>query len=112
MKKSAHLDLKGESLEREKPEEESWNWIPCNYNLKIEDTSRSMIWSLKPSIVLTNKHSDQDPELKLFVDNEKKLNFSKEIGWNWHKSWNLPNISIKLEVEYIHLHSTYPLHIE
>lgn len=39
-----------------------------------------------------------DPEVKLYIDTEKQLQYSKELGWNWHKSWNLPNISVRLEV--------------
>ena len=29
---------------------------------------------------------------------EKSLNFSEDLGWNWHKSWNIPNISIRIDV--------------
>ena len=29
---------------------------------------------------------------------EKSLNFSEDLGWNWHKSWNLPNIRIRIDV--------------
>ena len=36
--------------------------------------------------------------MKLFIDTEKSLQYSDELGWNWHKSWNLPNISVRLEV--------------
>lgn len=24
--------------------------------------------------------------------------FDEQIGWNWHKSWILPAISVKLEI--------------
>ena len=29
---------------------------------------------------------------------EKCLTYNDELGWHWHKSWNLPNISIRLDV--------------
>lgn len=35
---------------------------------------------------------------KIIIDTEKSLQYENEVGWNWHKSSNLPIISIKLEV--------------
>jgi hypothetical protein len=37
--------------------------------------------------------------VKLYIDTEKSLQYSDELGWNWHKSWNLPNISVRLEIK-------------
>lgn len=31
---------------------------------------------------------------------EKNFIFNKEIGFNWHKSWNLPVIKVNLEVKF------------
>lgn len=30
---------------------------------------------------------------------DKPFIYHKDIGWNWHKSWILPTICIKLEVK-------------
>lgn len=40
------------------------------------------------------------PKVRLYVDTEKSLQYENGLGWNWHKSSNLPNITIKLEVNY------------
>ena len=62
-----------------------------------ESNRKSATWQLTPSIVLTNPTSNySDPFVKVFIDTEKSLQYSSELGWNWHKSWNLPNISIRL----------------
>lgn len=55
---------------------------------------------MAPSILLTNPTStNSDPNVRLFIDTEKSLSYAPDLGWNWHKSWNLPNISIRLEVK-------------
>ncbi|EGR27835.1 zinc finger transcription factor sma, putative [Ichthyophthirius multifiliis] len=77
-----------------------WDWIPCNYSLKTEVKKKMTVWNLQPAIVLTNPLEDgPDPHVKLFIDTEKSLQYSEDLGWNWHKSWNLPNISVRLEIK-------------
>jgi hypothetical protein len=76
-----------------------WDWMQVDCNLKTESNRKYVMWSLAPSIVLTSPSGEgPDPSVKLYVDTEKSLQFSEELGWNWHKSWNLPNISIRVEV--------------
>ena len=29
---------------------------------------------------------------------DKDFNYDDKLGWNWHKSWIIPSISINLEV--------------
>jgi len=29
----------------------------------------------------------------------KNMMFCEEVGWNWHKSWNLPTITIRYKVK-------------
>jgi hypothetical protein len=54
---------------------------------------------LAPSIILTNPSSESSgPNVRLYIDTEKSLQYSNDLGWNWHKSWNIPNISLRLEV--------------
>ncbi|KAL4453684.1 hypothetical protein ABPG74_009580 [Tetrahymena malaccensis] len=77
-----------------------WDWIPCNYNLKTEVKKKVVVWNLQPAIVLTNPNEEgPDPHVKLYIDTEKSLQYTDELGWNWHKSWNLPNISVRLEIK-------------
>jgi len=39
-----------------------------------------------------------NPIINLSVESEKSFQFSDELGWNWHKSWKLPTVSVQLEV--------------
>jgi len=32
---------------------------------------------------------------------EKPLQYSEELGWNWHKSWNIPAVSIRFDVLFV-----------
>ncbi len=79
----------------------NWDWTQVECILKTTESSRKSVqWQLAPSILLTNPTStNSDPNVKLFIDTEKSLSYAPDLGWNWHKSWNLPNISIRLEVK-------------
>lgn len=44
------------------------------------------------------KQSSSDIEVVMTIDLEKALNYNSEVGWNWHKSWNLPILTVNLEV--------------
>lgn len=81
--------------DKDKP---SWDWTQVECSLKInEPGKKGVIWSLSPTIILTNPTSEySDPNVRLYIDTEKSLQYSPELGWNWHKSWNLPNISLRL----------------
>lgn len=83
--------------EKEKP---NWDWSHIECYLKtVEANRKSTIWNLAPSIILTNPSSESSgPNVRLYIDTEKSLQYSNDLGWNWHKSWNIPNISLRLEV--------------
>jgi len=38
--------------------------------------------------------------MRVVVEMERKLLEDEESNWTWHKSWNLPNISLSLEVKF------------
>lgn len=40
---------------------------------------------------------NQGPVL-LKIDTERELKYTNDLGWNWHKSWNIPNISVKISL--------------
>jgi hypothetical protein len=49
--------------------------VDCN--LKTETNRKYVLWSLVPSIVLTNPAAQgPDPNVKLYIDTEKSLQFS------------------------------------
>ena len=77
-----------------------WDWAQVDCNLKLEINRKYLDWSLAPQIVLTNPTGEgPDPNVKMFVNTEKSLQFNEETQWNWHKSWNMPNIAVRVEVE-------------
>lgn len=64
-------------------------WAPTKSALK----SGQNYLHLQPEVIPQNGYS-----VRLKVDTERELQHSQDLGWNWHKSWNLPNISVKLEL--------------
>lgn len=90
-----------------------WVWTVCNLPLRCQIGSNIAIWALKPSIALTHpksdvnliscyklKPQDVEPNVKLSIDTEKSFQYSDDLGWNWHKSWNIPTISLAFDVTY------------
>jgi len=81
---------------------DNWSWTVCNLSLRHlaqADINNPVIWSLKPSITLLHPKKDgPNPIINLSVDSEKSFQFSDELGWNWHKSWKLPTVSVQLEL--------------
>ena len=56
---------------------------------------------MEPSIALTNPLHPEDelePDLKVSIEMERNFLLDQNQQWSWHKSWNLPNISITLDV--------------
>ena len=40
----------------------------------------------------------EKPEVNLKIELQREFNHDTKLGWFWHKSWNIPNINIFLEV--------------
>ncbi|CAD8197297.1 unnamed protein product [Paramecium octaurelia] len=82
-------------------ESSKWDWVPATQTLEITINSNKVQIETTPSIVLTHPEGDAYPEpyVTLVIDTEKQLKYSEELGWNWHKSWNLPNIVVRLEIK-------------
>ncbi|KAM3137742.1 hypothetical protein pb186bvf_010162 [Paramecium bursaria] len=68
-----------------------WTWQPTQGILKSLDSSNK---SLASQVCLPNSQS-----MTIKIDSERELQHSTELGWNWHKSWNLPNVSVKLGLD-------------
>ena len=93
-----------------------WEWYSCMFDLKKGFKNKEVFYSLAPSIALNNPNSTEEKVINLskiyliFIEKpldltvncsvlmEKSFIYSEEMGWNWHKSWNIPNIQVKIEV--------------
>ncbi|CAD8113324.1 unnamed protein product [Paramecium sonneborni] len=67
----------------------SFTWSPTVSQV----LTKTCLMNLNPTVT-----AKQGPVL-LKIDTERELQFSNDLGWNWHKSWNIPNLSIKLQLE-------------
>lgn len=36
--------------------------------------------------------------MDITIDLERNFMHNDDLGWNWHKSWNLPNITINIKI--------------
>lgn len=70
-----------------------WRWVQSPYFLKTfpEENVISYL-NLTPF----QKPSSNTPHPVIQITMEKPLNFHPSLGWNWHKSWILPEITVKL----------------
>ncbi|CAD8202482.1 unnamed protein product [Paramecium octaurelia] len=77
-----------------------WEWVPCNYDVKriVKDTQTS--WNLSPQISLKipAENGTIDPIINIKIDQSRPFIYSDNLGWNWHKSWNLPDIGLEMEI--------------
>ncbi|CAD8190796.1 unnamed protein product [Paramecium pentaurelia] len=67
----------------------SFTWSPTVSQV----LTKTCLIDLKPTVA-----PKQGP-MYLKIDTERELQFSNDLGWNWHKSWNIPNLSIKLHLQ-------------
>jgi len=77
-----------------------WEWIPCNYDFKqTTEDGLDIFYNLSPSIALTNpKGNGKEPKVEIDIECEKNFIYNDELGWNWHKSWNIPNFKVRVEI--------------
>jgi len=67
--------------------------------MKRITNDNEVTWNLSPSIVLTlPNEQNQQPKVDLVLECSKSLIYSEGIGWNWHKSWNIPDIHCTLDI--------------
>ncbi|CAD8111482.1 unnamed protein product [Paramecium sonneborni] len=81
-------------------EKNIWEWVPCHYDVKriVKDTQTS--WNLSPQISLKipAENGTIDPVINIKIDQSRPFIYSDNLGWNWHKSWNLPDIGLEMEI--------------
>ncbi|CAD8144003.1 unnamed protein product [Paramecium octaurelia] len=66
-----------------------FTWTQCKSTLKTKNTFINLRQTVTPN---------QGPVL-LKIDTERELKYTNDLGWNWHKSWNIPNISVKISLQ-------------
>lgn len=70
---------------------EQWRWFECPYFIKnIAEPNVFILRSLDP----IKKSPEENQSKNLEITLEKPLNFNNTFGWNWHKSWTLPDIYV------------------
>eukprot|EP01017_Pseudomicrothorax_dubius_P038054 TRINITY_DN5649_c0_g1_i2.p1 TRINITY_DN5649_c0_g1~~TRINITY_DN5649_c0_g1_i2.p1 ORF type:complete len:292 (+),score=59.27 TRINITY_DN5649_c0_g1_i2:68-943(+) len=75
-------------------------WSPCNHMLRRSEKNREVLWKLEPAIYLTHpRDGGPIPKVKVSIDTEKALEHTSDMEWSWHKSWNIPIITVRLEVK-------------
>lgn len=80
-----------------KPINKSWNWSDCNIILHSDEGNIQSYRSLETNSMLLNDSNEFiKDDLSLVITLQKSFNFSKRVGWNWHKSWKIPEMLIKL----------------
>jgi hypothetical protein len=89
--------------------EKVWDWAPCVYDVKRVTNETETIWNLGSSIQLTlpgesvldcffTKGAAVQPLVTMRIEMSRNFIYTENIGWNWHKSWNMPDMVCELDV--------------
>ncbi|CAD8141509.1 unnamed protein product [Paramecium pentaurelia] len=70
-----------------------WEWQPFNNN--IVHNGQTLRIEASKVIKYQNSNQGYSFDLKLW----KPFPFSANIGWNWHKSWNIPELECQLKID-------------
>lgn len=86
----------------------AWSCGECADRLVTSSKRGECVWSLSPSSAFLkglgcqvspcDKILDKSPQISLKVDFVRPFNYDLKLGWLWHKSWNIPSITVALEV--------------
>lgn len=81
-------------------EKNHWVWLDCNYFLKYSPDKKNISYlNLTPFHKIHNMMGSVQTTLahpKVEITMEKNIIFDNSLGWNWHKSWILPMITVRL----------------
>ena len=72
-----------------------WRWVDCPYFLKTFP-QENVISYLNLTPFQKCSQLETQAQTLLDINLEKSLKFHPNLGWNWHKSWILPEINVKL----------------
>lgn len=77
-----------------------WEWYPNIYDLKVFHDDSYFVWNCSPYIMICpTEPPDSDPELVVNIEMRRIFKWTPPpIGWNWHKSWNIPRIVVSVSV--------------
>lgn len=77
-----------------------WDWVPCTYDVKRVTSESETIWNLSPSIQLSipDESLSIQPLVNMRIEMSRNFIYTENIGWNWHKSWNMPDMVCELDV--------------
>lgn len=75
----------------------AWSCGECADRLVTSSKRGECVWSLSPSSAFLKGLGCQSPQISLKVDFVRPFNYDLKLGWLWHKSWNIPSITVALE---------------
>jgi len=82
-----------------RPAKKDWKWQSNIYDLKVTDGDVSQIFSCAPYVMICSAYPDEDdPETVVNVEMSREFKWTEDLGWHWHKSWNLPSIRLRLTI--------------
>eukprot|EP01017_Pseudomicrothorax_dubius_P049828 TRINITY_DN9325_c0_g1_i4.p1 TRINITY_DN9325_c0_g1~~TRINITY_DN9325_c0_g1_i4.p1 ORF type:complete len:315 (-),score=32.05 TRINITY_DN9325_c0_g1_i4:48-992(-) len=75
-----------------------WTWTSVDCALRFEKEGKQVSWNLSPSISLGSRgEGAPEPEVRVEIEMDKKLLLTSSNEWHWHKSWNLPTFTVRLQ---------------
>ncbi|CAD8057953.1 unnamed protein product [Paramecium sonneborni] len=65
-----------------------FTWTQTSCTVKTKNNYQCLRQTVTPNV----------GPVQLKIDTEREFQHNNDLGWNWHKSWNIPNISVKLNL--------------
>jgi len=75
---------------------EIWHWQPTSYYLRRFNAKPNEEVHVSSYQEMSTLLQGQDRELVVSIELSRELEWADNIGWTWHKSWNLPQLSLSL----------------
>jgi hypothetical protein len=72
------------------PHETNWEWKVCHDSFK-DQLSKYIGWKISQTSL-----SSELSKMKVQITTDRHFMHSDQLGWNWHKSWNLPPVTFSI----------------
>ena len=72
--------------------------MDCNLAIKrANKKNQNLVFEiLESEYQVQLEDGESETELNIEITMDKKVNYEDEVGFIWHKSWNIPSIEVKI----------------
>lgn len=77
-----------------------WQWHPNIFDLHRYVNDNLVSFNCAPYVMITKgEEEDHEPELSVAIEMSRPFKKEDNLGYHWHKSWNIPTIDLLVTLE-------------